>query len=66
MTRYVIEGLVWWAGDNVYIETEERGPNGLPTEVCLNDLIKDHIKENSKITIVIDFEKPKQGAVNNV
>lgn len=65
MTKYAIEGLVWWAGDNVYIETEKRGMNGLPTEVCLNDLIKDHIKENSKITIVIDVEKPKQGAADN-
>ena len=65
MTRYAIEGLVWWAGDSVYIETEERSPNGLPTEVCLNDFIKDHIKENSKITIVIDVEKSKRGAANN-
>ncbi len=65
MSRYVIEGLVWWGGDNIYIETEDRGMNGLPTEVCLNDFIKDHIKENSKITVVIDVEKPEQGAVNN-
>lgn len=25
MSRYAIEGMVWWVGDNVYIETEKTG-----------------------------------------
>lgn len=54
--RYAIEGTYWYAGDIIFIETEEKGINELPTEVCLNDLIKDHIKENSKVTIIIDVE----------
>lgn len=57
MSRYVVEGLFWYAGDNMYIETEEKGTNGLPTEVCLNDLMKDNIAENTKITIVIDVKE---------
>lgn len=56
MSRYVIDGRFWYAGDNVYIETEERGINGLPTEVCLNDFLKEHIKEETEITIVIDVK----------
>ena len=59
MKRYVVEGLFWYAGDNVYIESEEKGMDGLPTEVCLNDLIKDNIKENTKVTIVIDVEEKR-------
>lgn len=53
--RYAIEGMYWSAGDNIYIETQN-DDMGI-TEVCLNELIKDHIKENSKVTIVIDVEK---------
>ena len=54
MSRFVIEGKFWYAGDNIYIETEEKGINGLPTEVCLNEFIKDNIAEESEITIVIE------------
>ena len=54
MSRYVIEGKFWCVGDKIFIETEEKGMNELPTEVCLNDLIKDNIAEESEITIVID------------
>jgi hypothetical protein len=53
--RYAIEGMYWSAGDNIYIDTQN-DDMGL-TVVCLNELIKDHIKENSKVTIVIDVEK---------
>ena len=56
MSRYVIDGRFWYAGDNVFIETETRGMNGLPTEVCLNDFLKEHIKEETEITIVIDVK----------
>lgn len=56
MNRYVIDGRFWCAGDNVYIETEEKDMNGLPTEVCLNDFLKEHIKEETEITIVIDVK----------
>ena len=52
--RFVIEGKFWYAGDNIYIETEEKGVNGFPTEVCLNEFIKDNIAEESEITIVIE------------
>lgn len=56
MSRYVIEGQFWYAGDNVYVESKERGINGLPIEVCLNDFLKEHIKEETKISIVINTE----------
>lgn len=52
--RYAIEGMYWSAGDNIYIETQN-DDTGI-TEVCLNELIKDHIEENSKITIIIDVK----------
>ena len=54
MTKYVIDGMYWNAGDNIYIDV--RDINGW-TVVCLNDLIKNNIKENSKITITIDIEE---------
>ena len=57
MSKFVIEGKFWYAGDNIYIETEEKGMNGLPTEVCLNEFIKDNIAEESEITIVIEPKK---------
>lgn len=55
MRRYVIDGTYWSAGDKIYIDTQN-DDDGY-TVVCLNDLIKDRIKENSKATIVIDIEK---------
>lgn len=54
MSKYVVEGKFWYAGDRVFIETEEKDMNGLPTEVCLNDLLKDNIAEESEITIIIE------------
>lgn len=54
MSRYVIEGMYWKAGDSIYIDTQN--DNEGYTVVCLNDLIKDNIKENSKVTIVIDVK----------
>lgn len=53
--RYAIDGMYWSAGDNIYIDTQN-DDDGY-TVVCLNELIKDHIKENSKVTIVIDVEQ---------
>lgn len=53
--RYVIDGMYWSAGDNIYIDTQN-DEDGY-TVICLNELIKDHIKENSKVTIVIDVEE---------
>jgi hypothetical protein len=52
--RYVIEGMYWYAGDDIFIDTQN--DNDGYTVVCLNDLIKDHIKENSNVKIVIDVE----------
>lgn len=60
MSRFVIEGKFWCAGDNIYIETEEKGMNGLPTEVCLNEFIKDNIAEESEITIIIEPKRAKK------
>ena len=54
MTKYIIDGMYWSSGDNIYIDT--RDIKGW-TVVCLNDLIKNYIKENSKITITIDVEE---------
>ena len=54
--RFVVDGKIWYAGDDVYINTEEVDITGLPTEVCLNDFLKDHVKENSNVTIIIDVE----------
>lgn len=54
MSRYVIEGMYWKVENNIYIDTQNDYMG--KTTVCLNELIKDHIKENSKITIVIDVE----------
>ena len=53
--RYAIEGVYWSSGDNIYIDTQN-DDDGY-TVVCLNELIKDNIKENSKVTIVIDVDK---------
>ena len=52
--RYVIEGMYWSADNNIYIDTQDECGY---TVVCLNELIKDHIKENSNVKIVIDVEK---------
>ena len=52
MKRYVIEGMYWSAGDSIYIDTQN--DNDGYTVVCLNELIKSHIKENSNVTIVIE------------
>jgi hypothetical protein len=54
LMRYVIEGMYWYAGDDIFIDTQN--DNDGYTAVCLNDLIKDHIKENSNVKIVIDVE----------
>lgn len=55
MSKYVIEGMYWSAGDNIYIDTQD-DDDGC-TVVCLNELIKDHIKQNAKVTIVINVRE---------
>jgi hypothetical protein len=57
MSRFVVEGKFWYAGDKIFIETEEKGMNGLPTEVYLNEFIKDNIAEESEITIIIETKR---------
>lgn len=54
ISRYVIEGMYWKAGDNIYINTQNDECGY--TSVCLNDLIKNNIKEHTNVTIVIDIE----------
>ena len=53
--RYVIEGMYWSAGDDIYIDTQNDDDGW--TVVCLNEFIKDHLKENTNVTIVIDVKK---------
>lgn len=52
--KYVIDGIYWSAGDDIFIDTQN-DDSGY-TVVCLNDLMKDHIKENSRVTVVINVE----------
>ena len=56
-THYVIEGMYWFAGDSIYIDT--KNDDGY-TVVCLNDFIKREIEENSIIKITIDIEDKSQ------
>lgn len=55
MSRYVIEGIYWNAADAIFIDTQNDEDGW--TTVCLNDLMTDNIKENSKVTIVIDVQE---------
>lgn len=55
MSRYVIDGMYWRAGDDIYIDTQNDDADWVV--VCLNDFIKDHIEENTNITIVIDVKE---------
>lgn len=55
--RFVIEGKFWYAGDRIFIEVKEEDLNEVYTEVCLNELMQDHIKEESEVRIIIDVKK---------
>lgn len=55
--RFVIEGKFWYAGDRLFIEVKEEDLNEVYTEVCLNELMQDHIKEESEVRIIIDVKK---------
>ena len=55
--RFVIEGKFWYAGDRIFIEIKEEDLNEVYTEVCLNELMQDHIKEESEVRIIIDVKK---------
>ena len=55
MTRYVIKGRYWRAGDNIYIDTQNEDMDLVI--VCLNDFIKENIDEETKVTVTIDVEK---------
>ena len=52
--RFILNGLVWWAGDNIYIEREKYFGEQKYEEICLNDYIKEKVKENSKVVIMIE------------
>ena len=56
MSQYILDGIFWCAGDNIYIEKEkDRNADEVRfEEICLNDYIKKNIKENSKVVITID------------
>ena len=49
-----INGMLWWAGDNVYVDVYEGA--GVWNVVCLNDYLKTHIHENSRVKITIEVE----------
>lgn len=51
--QFVVEGVFWSAGDNVYIDVKG---DEVYNCVCLNELMKRNIKENSKITVTIDIK----------
>lgn len=55
MDRYILGGQIWWAGNNIYIETEKYFGEQKFEEICLNDYLKEKVKENSKIVITIDI-----------
>ena len=55
--RFVIEGKFWYAGDRLFIEVKEEDLNEVYTEVCLNELMQDHIEEESEVRIIIDVKK---------
>lgn len=55
--RFVIEGKFWYAGDRLFIEVKEEDLNEVYTEVCLTELMQDHIKEESEVRIIIDVKK---------
>jgi hypothetical protein len=55
MERLLLAGKIRWVGDNIYIKTEKYyGKQKKYEEVCLNDYIKEKIKEKSKVVIAID------------
>ena len=54
MSKYIINGMYWNAGDDIYIDIQNDDDSY--TVVCLNEFIKEHIKENSKVAIIIDVE----------
>lgn len=55
--RFVLEGKFWFAGDRIFIEVKDEYAKEVYNEVCLNDLMKDHIKEESEVRIIIDVKK---------
>lgn len=54
MEKLILGGMVWYAGDNIYVETEKYFCEQKFEEICLNDYIKEKVKENSKVVITID------------
>lgn len=54
---YVVKGMYWNAGDELFVDTKDE--NGEWKVVCLNDLIKNNIKPNSNVSIVINVEENK-------
>lgn len=57
MKEFTIEGKFWHAGDRLFIEEKDEFAREVYNEVCLTELMKDHIKEESKVKITISFEE---------
>ena len=49
-----MKGIIWYAGDVIFIETKNH--DGLIREKVLVDILKENIKENSKVHIIINAE----------
>ena len=53
--RYVVEGNIHFGEKLIFVETEQ-DEKGNPLGTFLNELLEMNVKENSKVTIVIDVE----------
>lgn len=52
--KCTIKGIYWNAGDDIFIDVQNE--YGEWKIICLNDLMKNCIKENSRVSIAIDVE----------
>lgn len=55
MSKYVIKGMYWAAGNDIFIDMQNENEEWVV--VRLNDFIKNNIEENTRISIVIDVEE---------
>lgn len=52
--KLIIHGMFWSAGDNIYIDVRDN--EGKCKCVCINDLMKEHIEQNTILDIEITIE----------
>lgn len=56
---FVLEGKFWYVGDRLFIEEKDEYAREVYTEHCLNEIMKNHIKEETMVKITISFEQSK-------